>query len=126
MSARPVNPFDPVENPESDASDSEENLTEETPAEKRSRKINFIWKISFLAYLLGVGALIIYWEVNNYGLPGMICEWQARTFAMDKCYVAINVLGTYVPFALALIPIRMLVTKLTGVDLRQYGQTRFF
>ncbi|HTF05721.1 MAG TPA: hypothetical protein VK826_16955 [Bacteroidia bacterium] len=45
--------------------------------DSKTQKVNTIWRSVMALYILGVIGLIFYWEMNDEGLPIMICELQA-------------------------------------------------
>jgi hypothetical protein len=85
--------------------------------DSRENKVRTLWRALVLLYVLGALGLIMYWEFTDQGIPNKICEFQARLFSDDKCYVILNIFGTFILFLIPLFPVKFIVEKISGVKI---------
>lgn len=84
--------------------------------DSRHEKINTMWKIVSMIYVLVALGLSIYWMFDESGLPEMICEWQLEILD-DGCYIALNLLGSLIALLVPLFIAKFAVEKMTGVKI---------
>lgn len=87
--------------------------------DSKEQKVNTIWKAVSLIYIMCAIGLIFYWQVNDEGLPMLVCEYQARLFNSDSCYIALNFLLSLLLFLAPLFVVKFIVEKITGVKIHK-------
>jgi hypothetical protein len=84
----------------------------------KHQKVNAIWKIFALVYVLAALCLCFYWEFTDSGLCIIIREWQV-SLSGDKYYPTGDVLGALLALLLPLFVIKIAVQKITGVKIER-------
>jgi|GEM_PF-1973320 hypothetical protein len=92
------------------------NPNQQPSPDSRHEKINTLWKIISLAYVLTALGLSFYWEMKETGLCGMIMEWQL-SFMDDEYYPALDILGALLLLLIPLFIGKFVVEKVTGVKI---------
>lgn len=87
--------------------------------DSRTEKINTIWKILALIYVLGSLGLIMYWEFNDAGLCMIVREWQLMLLT-DSYYPVLDIMLVLLVFLLPLFIVKFIVEKVTGVKIEGY------
>lgn len=91
--------------------------------DSRAEKINTIWKIVTLIYILGSLGLIMYWEFNDTGLCLVVRSWQAKILD-DSYYPVLDIMLVLLLFLIPLFIVKFIVEKVTGVKINNPNYKR--
>ncbi len=86
--------------------------------DSKHQKVNTIWKIFVLIYVLAEVGLSIYWMFDESGLVLMLHEWQAALFN-GYYYTKISFLVCILLLLVPVFVIKRIVEKVTGVKIER-------
>ena len=86
--------------------------------DSKHQRINTIWKVFALIYVLAALGLSFYWEIKDTGLAIVIRELQGSILG-DSYYPALDVLCCLLALLLPLILVKFAVEKITGVKIEK-------
>lgn len=84
--------------------------------DSKHEKINTIWKIFALIYVLATLGLSMYWEFNDTGFCMTVRGWQVAIL-QDSYYPILDIMLCFLLFLLPLFVVKFIVEKVTGVKI---------
>jgi hypothetical protein len=87
--------------------------------DSKQEKVNTMWKIFSLVYVLAALGLVFYWEIQDEGLAIMVREWQGYLID-DGYYPALDVLLSLLILLIPMFVAKIVIEKATGVKIEGY------
>lgn len=87
--------------------------------DSKQEKVNTMWKIFSLVYVMAGLGLIFYWEFNDSGLCIIVREWQGYLID-DGYYPALDIMLSLLVLLIPLFVAKFVIEKATGVKIEGY------